>query len=875
MRCRKDFMDLTPAERDRLADALNELYASGVITTYANAHDAGWFDIHRGPAFLPWHRWFILRLEQELRAYDARIALPYWNWTRADSRDLDAEPWLSFFGGRANSGGRFDHWDYTRAPTPGTPGLSTQDNVIDELQADTYLAFRGMEFGSHVGGHTWTGSPGHTMASTNSPGDPLFYLHHCMVDRLWAIWQLNNPGADQYTLDDDPDYLRYDDTFVPMDEPMFGGAIGGGVTPASMLDHRTLDYYYDRDDALEARVLERGLPEIISGDPVAIELETPEIVFNDVPEGETAKRAALFRISGCGPVTFRIIAEPGDPFSLFASGPYPFPAGGFPTDELRIWLLYTAGAAGTTATGTVSIAAEDEFGNEIDRWEDIPILANAVTRPRVAVVAVLDESGSMLYDAGNNRTRLHALQLAADAFIDLLFDDNGIGLVAFSDDAQQLTGLDEAGPLTSLVRNNARDEIIIHGPPDIYRHTSIGAGLEKAAELYSTAPTASDYDIQATLVFTDGVEDRPPYISDVAELIGDRVYAIGVADAANVNSDALRAIANDTGGYMLVTGALSVDDEFLLEKFFIQILAGVTNRDIVRDPAGWIVPGRIERVPFRIARSDIAFDAIALSRAPQYVVLGLQTPDGTVVTSGQVPAGAYRIGRSSGSFRITLPLVIDSQEHWEGEWQLLLGLRWKPHRRVSIHAPVETAPIGLGQSITLPYHAVIHAYSNLRLRARVDQSGLAPGSDIHVRAVLTEYGQPLETSPGVTARVKRPDGTETVLTLQQSAPGEFDTTVIGHQSGVYRFRLMAEGLTSRGQPFTREHLLSALIGRERRPPPGAGDGREALCELLRCLLQQGGVDEAFEKRLKGWGIDVEALRPCVARLCGPERGPGR
>jgi Mg-chelatase subunit ChlD len=413
---------------------------------------------------------------------------------------------------------------------------------------------------------------------------------------------------------------------------MFGGAIGAEVTPASMLDHRALGYYYDRDDALEARVIERGLPEIIPGDPVSVELETPQVVFNDVPEDETTKRAALFRISGCGPVTFRVLSEPPAPFSLFAGGPYPFPSGGFPTDELRIWFLYTAGAAGSTDSGTVSIAAEDELGNGIERWEDIPLIGNAVARERVAVVAVLDESGSMLYDAGNNRTRLQALQLAANAFIDQLYDDNGLALVEFADSASALTGLDEAGPLTSSTRNGARTEISTHGPPDIYQHTSIGAGLETAADIYATSPAASDYDIQATLVFTDGVEDRPPYIDEVASSINERVYAIGVADAANVNNDNLRAIADNSGGFMLVTGALALDDEFLLEKFFIQVLAVVANRDIVRDPPGWIVPGEVEQVPFHIARSDIAFDAVALSRAPQYIVLGLQTPDGTVVS---------------------------------------------------------------------------------------------------------------------------------------------------------------------------------------------------------------------------------------------------
>ena len=25
--------------------------------------------------------------------------------------------------------------------------------------------------------------------------DPLFWAHHCMIDRLWYLWQLRHPGA--------------------------------------------------------------------------------------------------------------------------------------------------------------------------------------------------------------------------------------------------------------------------------------------------------------------------------------------------------------------------------------------------------------------------------------------------------------------------------------------------------------------------------------------------------------------------------------------------------------------------------------------------------------------------------------------------------
>jgi tyrosinase len=47
-------------------------------------------------------------------------------------------------------------------------------------------------FGVHTAGHYIAGGDpgGDPMCS---PGDPLFYFHHAMLDRLWWIWQMQDP----------------------------------------------------------------------------------------------------------------------------------------------------------------------------------------------------------------------------------------------------------------------------------------------------------------------------------------------------------------------------------------------------------------------------------------------------------------------------------------------------------------------------------------------------------------------------------------------------------------------------------------------------------------------------------------------------------
>jgi Common central domain of tyrosinase len=260
---RKSFTELDSDERSTLADAFNTLWDDGTIEANADLHDVNFLKgIHWGPAFLPWHRDFLRKLELALQRFDAGIVLPYWDWSKSDSRDIDVAPWKEIFGGRPNSGGKFDNWTYTRNGDPGQWKLPTPADVVSELEADSYLSFRALETGSHVPGHTWTGG---TMATGRSPLDPLFYLHHCNLDRLWAIWQLNNPALVQYEHTGVLSSDRVPEARVPLDSAMIGGA-----TPASMLDHVALGYTYDRDEELEEFWYDKNGTDLITHSEPAI-----------------------------------------------------------------------------------------------------------------------------------------------------------------------------------------------------------------------------------------------------------------------------------------------------------------------------------------------------------------------------------------------------------------------------------------------------------------------------------------------------------------------------------------------------------------------------------------------------------------------------
>ena len=175
---RKSFTDLSDNERVRFANALNILFDEGkkdnLIQVNADLH-AKYFNngIHWGPAFLPWHRDYLRKFELAIQTIESDLFLPFWDWTRDDSRDIDIEPWKSIFGGRKNKDGKFDHWNYKRRATPENwvlPTLSGEVansiSVVDELDQPNFQLFRGLD---------------HTSAQTN---DTITFI--CVDGTKWV-----------------------------------------------------------------------------------------------------------------------------------------------------------------------------------------------------------------------------------------------------------------------------------------------------------------------------------------------------------------------------------------------------------------------------------------------------------------------------------------------------------------------------------------------------------------------------------------------------------------------------------------------------------------------------------------------------------------
>jgi tyrosinase len=154
--------------------------------------------------FLPWHRAYLITFERRCRQMsgDPNFALPYWDWT--EQPQLPAAFAEQTVGGRPNS--LFDSKREMRADTVVPSPAVAQDSIL-RIMAETHFEnfcstrptgqnstdarwLRGMGIMTPLEGELGTvhAIVGGDMSGMHSPLDPIFWLHQCNIDRLWAQW---------------------------------------------------------------------------------------------------------------------------------------------------------------------------------------------------------------------------------------------------------------------------------------------------------------------------------------------------------------------------------------------------------------------------------------------------------------------------------------------------------------------------------------------------------------------------------------------------------------------------------------------------------------------------------------------------------------
>lgn len=289
---RMNYRDLSAAQRQTLVNAFLKMKKDGNpatgrnYDTYVNWHlqmmqlPMSQMRAHMSPMFLPWHREFVRLLEMDLQAVsgDATLAIPYWDW--ADPTAGPNEPlWaVDFMGGNGRASDlkvmtgpfAFDkgNWPLVYDDTgmnylsrsfgssSFAPTLPRQVDVNAAVALDTYdvspwdmtsditQSFRNNLEGwgralpsLHNQVHIWVGGDRETLQGRASPNDPVFFLHHSNIDRIWGSWQ---DASTSHTYLPATEQANRPGVSLNAAMPLFPTT----VRPSDVLDYRALGYEY-------------------------------------------------------------------------------------------------------------------------------------------------------------------------------------------------------------------------------------------------------------------------------------------------------------------------------------------------------------------------------------------------------------------------------------------------------------------------------------------------------------------------------------------------------------------------------------------------------------------------------------------------------
>jgi hypothetical protein len=820
MRARKNVANLSVAERTAFVNAViavrNKPSIRGLAHRYddfvrihtdamSSAVSPSWG--HGGPAFTAWHRVLLAKFEEELHAVDPTVRIPFWDWTV--DRAPTSPPWLPDLlggdGGPTNplgsqSGevttGPFRHsagdWNITinnpgtnddslnrpylargfarRSDAPQLPTTGAQDTALGRSLYSQFVD--DLEVDLHNLVHRWVNGQ---MIFRASPMDPVFWVHHCNIDRLWGIWMRGRPDADRYTAPANAASYHQPTGTMRFFDPAIGPATppwSGTWRPIDVIGDHAFDVWYE-------------------GDPPVVTLQTPSVSFLDVEDGRTTYAAIVFRVEAVETVNFEILSGVPAPFGLppALTPPPPVPPGD--AAQLgRVWLSFTASGTGAVTPITVTVRCTQT--GEI--WT-VPITANVVPARTAAVALVADRSGSMMQDAGNGMTKRMKLGQSLDIVAGLARDLDELALISFDDQRDVLVALGQAGASGG---GGARDALAAAATgPDLDPRglTGIGGGIQLGVGELSGATS----DTVALVVVTDGVENVPPFIADVASSITSRTFAIGIGRPSDVNTNALAAICDGNDGYLLVTGDLAGQELFRLHKYFLQIHAGVTNQQIVTDPTGELTMGAEHRIPFVITRADVNADVVVVCPVPGALTLRLEAPDGAVVdASAGLPTVEPLQGEWLAGMRLALPLEPGMDP--VGRWIAVLSIDRKALAKLK---DTDVGDDAIRRRGSLPYSLVVTARSDLTLDLRVRRR-----ADVaQLTASLMAFGIPFWGAARLVAHVTDPSGRSMPVELEAVGDGRYVAKLEVPDAGLYSVRVVAEGRLD-GEEFTREALAS-------------------------------------------------------------------
>ncbi|RKP26898.1 hypothetical protein SYNPS1DRAFT_13505, partial [Syncephalis pseudoplumigaleata] len=224
VKVRKEINDLTSEELQTFFEAVRAIQKReqpdkpSPYDTFSFNHYRYSAYTHGVPIFLPYHRYMLHVVEQELQKKYPSVTIPYWDWTAVSQAPETASIFSpEMFGGN----GRCPHscvedgvfkdfkpFYYVQGQTSciqrifdGGNGKIKPFPIVEHITSmianskDWHAFSTAIQITPHGRAHVGLGGGMNTMFS---PNDPVFYLHHAFIDKMWYDWQKINPGARVY-----------------------------------------------------------------------------------------------------------------------------------------------------------------------------------------------------------------------------------------------------------------------------------------------------------------------------------------------------------------------------------------------------------------------------------------------------------------------------------------------------------------------------------------------------------------------------------------------------------------------------------------------------------------------------------------------------
>ncbi|HEV3000239.1 MAG TPA: tyrosinase family protein [Solirubrobacteraceae bacterium] len=262
---------------------------------------------HNSWFFLPWHRMYLLFFERIVRSHvgDDSWALPYWDYTKTgdESSRVLPEPFRSPTAGNPLFTDQRD--PDVNSETDPMPLRSSWAGAIGALEEETFALAPASAITSFGGGAIRDAIPGpsargslerkpHGLVHGNVGGesgwmwtfetaglDPIFWLHHCNLDRLWDVW-ISMYGADM--LPAHPAWTETEFEFFDVDGSRTAMAVGDVLSSAD------LGYAYESIEPPEGTLV----PERRDVVPASVEEEEPHAdLAGAAPDVDLSSRASV------------------------------------------------------------------------------------------------------------------------------------------------------------------------------------------------------------------------------------------------------------------------------------------------------------------------------------------------------------------------------------------------------------------------------------------------------------------------------------------------------------------------------------------------------------------------------------------------------